>query len=57
MRKTVPFFALPPGLGGAMAMTVRNLGDEERSGGCFFPRNWTETFALEDSLDERECER
>lgn len=50
------FLALPPGLGGAMAITVRNLGVEERSGDCFFPRNWTETFALEDNLAERECE-
>jgi hypothetical protein len=39
-----------------MAITVRNLGVEERSGDCFFPRNWTETFALEDNLAERECE-
>ena len=52
--KHVPFLALPPGLGGAMAMTVRNLGVEERSGGCLFPRNWTDTFALEDNLAERE---
>lgn len=29
--KNVPFLALPPGLGGAMAITVRNLGVEERS--------------------------
>jgi len=55
-EKIVPFLALPPGLGGAMAITVRNLGVEERSGDCFFPRNWTETFALEDNLAERECE-
>lgn len=33
---------LPPGLGGAMAMTVRRLGVGEPNGGCLVLRNWRE---------------
>lgn len=45
-----PFLALPPGLGGAMAITVKNLGVEETNGGCCLLRNWREMLGFEDKV-------
>lgn len=42
--------ALPAGLGGAIAITERRLGLEERSGDCFLSKNWREMLEFEDKL-------
>jgi len=46
----LPFLALPPGLGGAMATMERRLrdGEKRRELGCL--RNWREKLGLEDKL-------
>lgn len=54
--KGIPFLAFPPGLGGAMAMTVRNLGVEERSEDGFLLKNWREIFELDKLMDEGNIE-
>lgn len=46
--RRVPFLDFPPGLGGAMAMTDRDLREGERSGNCFILGNWREKLEFED---------
>lgn len=45
-NRSVPFLGFPPGLGGAIAVTVRRFGS-----GCQFARKWRETFPR-DRLEE-----
>lgn len=52
----LPFLDLPPGLGGAIEMTVRALGVEERNGHFFVGRNWSEMLGTEDKFRDDEDE-
>lgn len=46
--RRVPFLDFPPGLGGAMATTERDLREGDWSGDCFILGNWREKLGLED---------
>lgn len=46
--RRVPFLDFPPGLGGAMAMTDRDLREGDGSGDCFILGNWREKLEFED---------
>lgn len=46
--KNLPFFDLPPGLGGAMAMTERRLGVGETS---LLLRKWKVLLGFEEKLE------